>query len=187
MLPRAIQLCTVSAPVYATVLSANACCTVASCCTVVAILCASVLCCHVLYSCPCCPVAATVYAMSGHMPYSCCNSIFQFSALRHAIQFSSRCTVTAILYTSVVCHTAAATAYATMLCVTTIVLPHAMQLLHVVQFQPQCCMLYSFCHCVCQCSGLSHVIQLLPLCMPQCYVLPPPLCMPCSVMCCRIL
>ena len=91
----------------------------------------------------------------------------------------------------VMCHTAAAIAYATMLCVTATVLLPAMQLPHVVQFQTRCCMSYSCCHCVYQCSGLPHVIRLFMLysychCVCHSVMFFRCHCMSRSVMCCRM-
>ena len=166
------------------------CHTAASCGIIAAILYASVRCCHIPYSCSCCTVATTVYATvlcchhncvyhsvmccrlpySFFMLYSCCHCVHQFSALLHAVQFLHVvqllpfCTP---VFCVVMCHTAAATVYATRLRVTVAtVLPHVIQLLHVIRFLLSvmcCCMLYSCCHCVCQYSVLLHAVPQISL------------------------
>ena len=79
------------------------------------------------------------------------------------------------VFCDAMCRTVACTVYATVLCVAVqlytvallcmpqcYVLMHAVQSLHVVQSLPFCVLVF----CVAMCCTVSHVLQLLPLCMP---------------------
>ena len=145
------------------------------------ILCASVLCYHMLYSC--------VRLLLLCMPQ--CYVLMHTVQLLHVVQLLLFCV---LVFCVATCCTVAHVVQLLLLYMPQCCVSASHTVLHVVQLLPLCIpvfciatchtvffMLYSHCQFICQHSSLSCAVQLLLLHMPQCYVSPPPCCcMPCS-------